>query len=485
MTHQRIRSFVARGQASRGDVFCPVTITGSYPTLAPDPARCKVMPDMDSLSALMDSVVDTEHRTDLKGRTDNGRSIWIPNFQIGTYTGSRAPDQMNNEQVVWEGVADFFVEGDLEAFDGSDGTIVLSISTSSTPISDAGVMYMPYDDGTIRIWEDRERRGIHWATALGEAEFIDRFVYIPDDEIGADEALTRVKKSQITIEVRPGNAVSLQDILASLEQELQEALWLLSFLSRKRVVWYEAEALFLPKDNLSQDPRKAVARRNAWFGYEKELVSPSDDLLVKQGRLKDGLFQQLLDSYVSSSHYDTIRQTIVYLLVSCERAYIENEYTSVYIAFECLVYGLGKEHSKDLLLRSNQFKKLAKKLREVVRDSVQDEETVQRIIKKLPELRRCPFIDQLSDLLEEYDLDIAALWPPGIDVEEELRSLIKRRNVYLHQGRMEDVEAYVFDLDRLRSLVELWILKLLNCPDEALNPAATGRLVSITSQLGH
>jgi len=75
-------------------------------------------------------------------------------------------------------------------------------------------------------------------------------------------------------------------------------------------------------------------------------------------------------------------------------------------------------------------------------------------------------------LLEKYKVPVAQLWAPDSNIKEQLHQIIKRRNLYIHQGRIEDFHQYYRDYTRLRILVELWILKLLECPDEAINSVA-------------
>ena len=82
-------------------------------------------------------------------------------------------------------------------------------------------------------------------------------------------------------------------------------------------------------------------------------------------------------------------------------------------------------------------------------------------------------------LLEKRRVDAAMLWPPGADIPSELRELLKRRHVYIHQGKLlsgADSAPYIFDFYRLQGLVELWILRLLGCPDTAINPRALFRV---------
>lgn len=444
MSLQVIHSFVARGEASHGDVSCPVVVTGSYPVFSPDPAKCRVVPDMDGLVGGKGSPLSEQHTTNLRGKTEHGKEIWVPDFRVSSYSSFRARDQMRPEQVVWEGIADFFVEGDLKEFEALEGEIIYSIFTSPAPIADSGVSYVPSDDGTITIWKGGERKGIRWETGLGEAELIDTYTYHRDESVGLDPAMTRIKRCQITIKTASTGTVSLGAMLADLREKFDKALGLLSFLSRRRVVWYEAEVVFCPRDSLVQDFRRAVARRNQWLGYGSAQTSPpsSIDILVRHKALKNGLFQRLLKNYESSPNYGTIHQAMIHLLVSHERAYIENRYTSAYTALECLVYGLGRE--------------------------------------KTASFRRRSFPDRLGALLKEHNLDVIKLWPPNSDLSGELKSLARRRNVYFHEGKMEDHRVYLLDLNRIQNLIEIWILRLLDCPDEASNPSAIGHLVPIT-----
>jgi len=484
MLDQKQRDFVARGEVFQNDVSCQVTVAGSYPVFAPQPVRCTIRPDMDSLRSARARVVSEQHRTSFRGETQDGKAIFIPDLRVTKYSGFRARDQSETQQVVWEGVAEFFIEGDLDEFDASDGQVVMSVLISPTPLADAGVEYVKSEDGTISIRQGQERRGICWKTALGVAELIDKYAYSYEDTY-SDRVVTRIRRSQIGFQMQTEGVISPIAVLTSLEEELERSLWLLSFLGRKRIVWYEAELDFLPNEPLSRDHRRAIARREAWFGYQEEREVRALNMPVKQESLRDGLFQQLLNHFESSPYRSTIHQAIVHLLVASERVYMANQYTSVYTAFECLVHSLAKRCAVDTLMGNSRFKKLSRRLRKVIRCSVQDGNAAEGVIKKLPELRRRVFGDQLSRLLDKCSLDIAKLWPPGVDVGEEIKGLIKRRNIYLHQGSMEDSDAYVYDLDRLRSLVELWILKLLGCPEEAVNEIAIGRLVPVTSRLGH
>ncbi len=202
-------------------------------------------------------------------------------------------------------------------------------------------------------------------------------------------------------------------------------------------------------------------------------------MLVKQQALRDELFQQLLASYEASPFKSIIHRAIPYLLASHEIGYIETRIGLIYSALEGLVDGLDQGGEVTYLLGSARFKRLSKKLRQFIRSEMEEQDIAEGIIKKLPELRRRAFLNRLLMLVEKYDLDVTKLWPPGADIPSELQKLIKRRDIYIHQGKIDDYGLYIYDLYRILNLIELWILKLLDCPDTAINFLALSKRVPI------
>jgi len=96
---------------------------------------------------------------------------------------------------------------------------------------------------------------------------------------------------------------------------------------------------------------------------------------------------------------------------------------------------------------------------------------------KLPELQRRSIRAQINLQLQKYQIDLETLWPQSTDTQEDLRLLVNRRNTYLHQGKMEDVGKYLQDIERLQVLLEAFILRVLECPDNCINPLARPRSI--------
>ncbi|MEM7119491.1 MAG: hypothetical protein AAF614_44170, partial [Chloroflexota bacterium] len=176
-----------------------------------------------------------------------------------------------------------------------------------------------------------------------------------------------------------------------------------------------------------------------------------------------------LKNYLESEHYKILRQVFVHLIASREERYITSQYTSVYTGFECLVNGLAEYHEDAQLLKNNEHKRIVRKLKPVIDSQITNEDVAQNVKDKLGELRRRAFKDKLKRLIGRYKLEINNLWPCHLDPLEELYALVNRRNIYLHQGFMENVRVYAQDRNRLQLLLELWILKLLDCPNQSIN----------------
>jgi len=414
-----------------------------------------------------DDLFDDLGTLQLAGRTEHGKDVWIPRFLVSSTTHAGG-------QVSWKGTAELFVEGDLEEFDASGGTIICSAFIPPTPLALPRGGYTPSYDGTV-AYEGEERKGIRWNTALGEAELIDGYDY-SYEKAGLDEALIRVRRCQVVVKIESSVTVSLKSVSSDLENALDEPLWLLSLLSRKRMAWYEAQIIFLPpEDSPDKSLHQTTVRRKQWLGYESERQKDISwtDLLAERKALVDGLFQQICTNYTTSPFKEVIRRSIPYILAAHEIGYIETRLGILYSALEGLVNGLDRGY----ILDRSPFDRLAKKLRSVIREEIEEKDVAQAIIKKVPELKRRSYADRLLMLFDEYALDLTKLWPPGADIPSEIQALIKRRDVYIHHGKIDDYGPYIFDLHRIQNLAELWILKLLGYPDTAINYLAVNRHV--------
>jgi hypothetical protein len=476
MNLQFTRNFIAHGEALLDDVWVPVTVVGRCPKFSPNVVHCTVASDENTW---VTSPKNFSHDVmELKVKTEGGKDIWVPIFKIRSFSSS-------GKQITWNGVARIFFEGDLNQFDAADGKVFCSAFIPPTPLAFMDSQYDISHDGTITLKKE-ERKGICWNTEIGQAQLIDYYDY-HEESIGFDEALIRVQRCQIEIESQFTDPISLAEVLYSLNAILDEPLLLLSFLNRRYITWYAAQANFYPDEASPKEIRQAITHCQR-MGYETQgqihtslwLHVPAD-----AQALKDGLFQQLLMNLEGSPLRNVIHQTIPHLLKSREGGYFQGRLGSVYLALESLIDGLSEEGANTYLLNSSQFKRLSKKLSVLIKEEIAEQEVAEGIINKLAELRRRAFLDRLLFLFKKYHIDTtldAVLdrlrhfnnyrlkYSSASDIVASLGDVLKRRNVHIHQGKLDS--EHNDDLMLLQSLVELWLLNLLGCPDAAINPSA-------------
>jgi hypothetical protein len=473
MDVQTTHDFVAHGEIVRGANSVPATIVGKLPSQGLGNVGCKV--SIEDWPLDFGSLYDYQDPLQLKGKTEEGKDIWSPEFQINRARRGFLHRPSTQDRFLLEGVAAFFIEGDLSTFDASKGEIGCIVSVTPTILSqDTNGRYLPNWDGTIAR-SGNARQGIHWNTLLGEAELLDNYEYL-HEKVGFEDVLIRFQKCQITLKIIPQHReTSLRSLIIEVKEILDVPLLLLSFLSRRSITWYEAKATFIPADRATEVFRDAKALHQQSLGYDlgTDTISSQANVPVNLQALKEGAFQAILQSYEGSPLKNTIRQTIQYLLITHESGYFEARLGLVYAALECLVDGLSKHNRMTYLMGSSKFDKLSKKLAQTIQSEVPDESIALGVIAKLPELRRPAIRERLLKLLEIYKLNNIRM---SSDLSTALQGILERRNHYIHQG-VVDYDKQLDDFYLLQELIELWLLTLLECPDTAINSLAFRQII--------
>lgn len=488
MTIEHKHEFVARGEVFRGRFSVPAVFKGSYMQYDLKAVRCVVMPDMQDLQDA-GRIFDEKSTISLRGKTESGKQIWIPSFKVLEHWHHRELNETSVAQVSWTGEAEFFVEGNLDVFDASNGKILYFLRTNSTRLAESNVLYWPQPDGTITLEEGGERIPIRWTTPIGEAKFADSYAF-RGGKAGIYSSLIRVKTFGVEVERRLVGKTSLGTLLTEIQDSFDSAFLLISFLSRKRVGWYEAEASFVPEDNSAQDLRIAVARRQLWLGFEPDTESEwSTWPLVTSAEVNNRRFEVTLSRFNELLETKSFLKTVIYhLLMSHEQGYIESRYTNAYTALECLVSNLAREEGLDTILSDVQFAQLKQEVEDnVIRTQFAGEENRKiraALYRKVRELQRRAFSDTLLLLMDEYKVDISRLWPPNTNVGEAIKNIVSRRNRYIHEGRIVSGQILIYDLNRIQNLVELWVLKLLGWSQAEVAKIHVGQSVPIYSREG-
>jgi hypothetical protein len=464
-----------RGDLTARGVTIPVTISLQHRMFEASPMQCRVRQHQDSARYIStpDPSDGTPTVAELRGETDSGRALWIPRLVLDRLEQNTMPRE-------YRGTVEMFIVGDLQKSENREGSVHCAVT-----IPPVHFVWTEFDDSGIpQAGSPPPAEAVlRWDTKYGEAVLRRRSDYaFPSAgywpaKLGLHYATVHIDFDEIQLEFQPPRNVSLGEILHELVEELEGGLTLLSLVNHQRLAWYQARASLLPaQEGIAPRARRpelsAFARRSQWLGYASE----SGNRWVVYPERFSGIFRQLVDRYEASPSRDLIRQTITFLLASYEEGYFTARLGSLYAALEGLVDRLSQDSGIAYLLDKAPFDRLAKKLRAVIREEVPQQEIAGEIIGKLAELQRRSYIKRLLPLLREAEVPMDKLWPIGANIEEEWQRLLKRRNEFIHQGRVVDENNmdYLFDFERLQWTIELWVLKLLDCPDDALDLSQPG-----------
>jgi len=465
------KAFVAHGRMVQGDSSAKIIVSGTIPLFGKMGVKCTIAP----LEGQRFSGIRPDNLLEpikISGTTEEGDDIHIEGLFVERISFSQ-------NQTHWVATADRFMKGKLQPFGDGGEEITCYATVTPTLLASSDSHYERWYDGTIRFGEGTNRNGLHWSTRLGEAKLIDNYTYI-DDTAGIDKVDVRIQQCQVTIQTNKSHGASLGEILGHLPAALDEALQLISLLSRRRVSWYKAEAVMSPKKATVQPFQSALVIRRQFQGHEPLKEMGLDDMLILPEKLKPDLFQELLSNYVKSRQRNLMKQIMPHLLAAYEGGYVEASISRAYLGIETLVYGIASdEHAHEArLVDYGVFQKMIPDIKAVISGHISDSTTARAIIGNIERLNKAgsnrSFTDRLWSILMEHDVPYNLLWPTDSDIPLELRQMRKRRDVFIHQGKTENLGQYYADALRWRNLTELCILKLLDCPREVINQMSLG-----------
>ncbi len=190
-----------------------------------------------------------------------------------------------------------------------------------------------------------------------------------------------------------------RSVVNNIDEEVNDAITLISFICRNYVEWYAAQANYTINTSYRDfEIAEAILYRLTSSAYRvNQLVRHSWDAntIILKEQLATDLFQKLLHNFKELKFRRIIHQAILYILKSYEDSYLEVRLANIYSALETLVDGLSKENDMMNTLTNADFKKLARRVRQVVREELEgDQQVAEGVIKKLPELQRRSFIDR-------------------------------------------------------------------------------------------
>ncbi len=437
---------------------CPLAFTVTYPKYRPGPLGVHGI------------VTEPEH---------NPLEIGLPGWSGHTKVWGQLPtgETLRLEKVMVQGIHGMeidlwcsgFTYGMETGLQFAEGKYWIEVALPDAGVVDTQVPEEKSWLGKIESARTAED-GIKWASPVGEAVLADFYHYEPP--FGRGNRLTRVKETGIYFRGEITNNHEPPKLLEQVEQEIEDPLRILSFISRKILRWFEIRATFVPADKEKYFRSTFLKRRN-FKSHDTEAGEP----LLLQRQLLHGKFPQLVERLRASPIKDWLLRAMSYSSSSHRDGSLESQLAAAYLALEALSLGLAQNNGSDQILTERDAEEFSVWIKDSVkqfcRERPLDEDVKGQLIANVDTLGRTSFKRRIKALIEQTRIPTEDLWPPATKLSEGLRGMINRRNKFIHEARIESPPwPLVKDRDRVQAIVERGILALLGWDPTQVSPSA-------------
>jgi hypothetical protein len=457
------KEFIAKGKFGKGKTLVAAIAKGTIDTLSTQPANCLISVSNKGAPDLFEDLP-----SEFNGSDQDGDQIWIESLKT-----SMTRKDYKEKRINYYGPASLVVKGDLKRFHPKSGRTEINLFIPYTPIALIPFRFETHQDGTLTK-KELANEILHFNYDDFEIELKQKYVFM-EDTTDNNKKLDQIERCHLAIHYTYPSDFSLTDALEIVRNRLDNIFWLLSFLGRKRIDWYSCEIIYLPEKGAKGKIRYLIGNRYPSSDFKFALNKSKSwlDLLVKRSGLINNGLQNLIDNFEHHQNKQGILRSIKNLVISYEEeGYLESLMGNAYAALECLVNSFDNPNSyKGRVIDQQRFKLLRTKISDLINSEVDDPNVANELSIRIPEInnrgRKKSFDNRLFDLLKKINLPIDKIFPPGVDITEKLLELNKRRQFFIHEAKMN--AQYFIDYDRYRAISELWILKLLNYPEDQIN----------------
>ncbi len=326
-----------------------------------------------------------------------------------------------------------------------------------------------YVGSSRRDWD----QGITWQTYLGK--FIAADFYCFESEGLGSELTTRVKLAEIRLKGDIDKTLVPPKVIEEVEQQIRDPLALLSFLSRRFLLWYEICLKLRAPRGSGLLPQEFIKHRRI-----TRFARMGKEPLLNYGHLQEGRFQPLIERLRSSPIRDWLDRAMIYTISSYHEPTIETQITMAYLAIEVLTEGYARHSRKLSLLPDEKEAELVGKIREAIEAFCESEltgetELRQQLLAKTQGFGSSSLKRRILELIKGTGIKVDDLWPTGTSLSNGLQGVIRRRNDFVHRAKIENALEMAKDLDRLQTMAERSILELLGWNSTEVHPPAFER----------
>lgn len=351
---------------------------------------------------------------------------------------------------------------------------------SETPIEEAENIYVNVEltpSGILRKFGSRElsfdgsiscKEGypeeIEWDFKFGKGKAFTRYTY-EEDNVYDNKSTIQIERPSLTFEVNTNTNVSSHDIKNAVLDEARDFSLILSLCYRKTVSWYEINVSIIPKDR-SLGVVSPLIRRKV---YSKTYPDHEDELINHRDLINGGL-SILVNKFRSSPIIESLRRSITFLASSQSNQTIEIKFFQSIISLESFCNGFIEHNQENVKIPSGKWKKIEKALRDSLKSLSDQQEMasyVERVKKKLPELKGITTLDKVLHCCEKLLIPTNDIWEKE-GFKSGLGKTLNMRNHLFHRAYCEDPYFLYANFVRIQVLTERLILKHLEWPDEKI-----------------
>jgi hypothetical protein len=402
----RERLHVTGTVRTTGGLECPVNIEISYAKYVPGELEVHVVcpaPEWRQLGLVLEK---RQEGLEVSGEDERGQTLRLQDARLKSHRGSRAEFDCTGFTFGFESAVDFD-SGEYSA------QVRIPYTDLVATWSTEGMSYL----GTIQS-KRKYNEGIRWSSPLGEFLMAD-FYHFEQAPLRGQGVLSRVKVAELRHEGKVHSRFDPRLLVDKVEEAIEEPLYLLSFLSRTPLFWYEIRTTLRIEGSDGAKWREYVRRR--------EMPSENTEhawALADRWHLAGDAFEQLLGRLRASSVKKWLLRAMIYCVGSHRERSLETNLSMIYLAAESLFNAHG----------------------------VQGE--------------RAKFERGLQTLLKNADIDHRQLWPAHIKPSKGVQELAERRRKFIHEACAEDPGMLDKDCGRLQLIAERSILAALGCGPE-------------------
>lgn len=304
----------------------------------------------------------------------------------------------------------------------------------------------PDDSGNIKIELKNSSidLGDEFDISIFPWHFYDRLTEPYKLDVSTSVLALRIKTDRPRSEI-PDNA------FLEYGQRLADDLLLLSsFLSKHWIAWYGYNLI-------------TADRIESFFRQARKTISAKvhgDEFPIKSNKIREFLKKGLVALHNLREDGLDLTLPITYYIVGHEARYVEERFTTLFLALEKIKDLYASKNELDKTLNGSAFGRLKSKLSKLVKQEIDDAGLREKIIAKLPDLNRPPLRFTLESLFDRYSVKWQDIYPDGSDL-----TLIRTRDFLFHSSSKADADELIRELNRLEIIMCRLLLRMLGWSD--------------------